>query len=438
MAHVGLHAIGALADRLGLGHCLSQVIPIRGERMPLHDRGKVLVQMALVLAGGGESCLDIEHLRAGEDLFGWVASDSTVWRTFHELSTGTLDEMSRALAGVRRKVWSRSQATTGTAPVVLDIDASLVPIHSENKATTAPTYKGGFGFHPMFCFADATGECLAEMLRPGNATANAVVDHLSILDAALLQLPEDVAKGHHVGDAVDGVGRQVIVRTDSAGCTRGFVAGCRERNISFMVVARTNAQVQGALFDAVGLDECWEPALDQSGRIRPGAGVIELTDMVDLANWPEGTRLIVRREPLHPGAQQTLFRATNFRYWGHYTDREGSPVRLDADMRAHAHVEDHILRLKESGLLRFPFADASANRAWLFVVAMAADLVRWFQLLCLDGGLSKARPKALRWSLLHAPGRLIRSGRRVIVRVLDHWPGAQAIVDAYTHIAAIT
>ena len=62
--------------------------------------------------------------------------------------------------------------------MILDIDASLVEIHSENKDGTAPNFKGGFGFHPMFCFADATGEALAAGLRPGNAAANDAADNL--------------------------------------------------------------------------------------------------------------------------------------------------------------------------------------------------------------------------------------------------------------------
>lgn len=60
VAHVGLHALGAFADRLGLGDSLSSRISITGERLPLHDRGKVLVQARLMLAGGGEACSDIE------------------------------------------------------------------------------------------------------------------------------------------------------------------------------------------------------------------------------------------------------------------------------------------------------------------------------------------------------------------------------------------
>jgi len=140
VAHVGLHALGCFADRLGLGDSLSARIPWAGGGVPLHDRGKVLVQSALMLAGGGECCLDIEHLRVGGDLFGSVPSDTTVFRTFHEISADTRAGIAEAVAKVRAQVWSRSAATTGTDPVILDIDASLVDIHSENKEQTAPTF----------------------------------------------------------------------------------------------------------------------------------------------------------------------------------------------------------------------------------------------------------------------------------------------------------
>ena len=111
-----------------------------------------------------------------------------------------------------------------------------------------------------------------------------------------------------------------------------------------------------------------------------------------------------------------------FRYWGHYTDAAGDPVDLDVHMRAHAHVEDHIRRLKDSGANRFPFTDIDANRAWLAVVCFADDLVRWFQLLCLTGALAVAEPKTLRWGLWHTPARLVHHARRRIVRILDGWP----------------
>ena len=384
MAHVGLHALGRFADRVGLGDALSAAIPWSGERFPLHDRGKVLVQMALMLAGGGESCADIEHLRLQEDLFGWVPSDTTVFRTFHQITPPTRKGIAQALAGVRAEVWRRSSATTGSAPVILDIDASLVEVHSEHKAGAAPTFKGGYGFHPMFCFADATGEALSSVLRPGNDGANTIADHVTVLDGAVAQLPEEIAAGHHEGDDPGLVQRSVIVRADSAGCTHGFLGACRARNIGFFVTARSNAQVTGAILAAIGEEHVWEPALDQDGELREGAAVCELTSLIDDPNLPEGTRLIVRREPLHPGAQRSLFPSLEFRYWGFYTDQDGDPVTLDATMRAHAHVEQHIARLKDSGLSRFPFTSFEANANWMMAVTMSADLVRWFQLLCFE------------------------------------------------------
>lgn len=245
VAHVGLHALGSFADRLGLGDALSSRIPWSGAGVPLHDRGKVLVQAALMLAGGGESCLDIEHLRIGGDLFGSVPSDTTVARTFHEITSSTRSGIAEAMAEIRAEVWSRS-STTGTDPVLLDIDASLVEIHSEHKEQTAPTFKGGFGFHPLFCFADATGETLSALLRPGNAGANTVADHITVLDDAIAQLPALIAAGHHEGDHSDLVQRDVIMRADSAGCTEDFLAACRARNVGFYVSARRNAQVTAA------------------------------------------------------------------------------------------------------------------------------------------------------------------------------------------------
>ena len=121
----------------------------------------------LMLAAGGEACSDIEFLVSQPRLFGPVASDSTLYRTIRAIEPEVLADLTAKAAVTRAQVWRRMSATTGTAMVVLDIDASLVQIHSENKDGTGPNYKGGFGFAPMFCFADATGEALAGILRPG-------------------------------------------------------------------------------------------------------------------------------------------------------------------------------------------------------------------------------------------------------------------------------
>jgi hypothetical protein len=435
VAHVGLHALGSLADALGLGSALTSCIEPQSQRAPRHDRGKVLVQMALVLAGGGESCADVEHLRAQRDLFGDVASDSTVYRTFHEFDAAQRSHFARALAEVRTTIWKKLDVTSG--PVILDFDATLVMGLAESKENAAPTYKGGFGFHPLFCFSDLTGETLSHTLRPGSATANNSFDHVEVLDAAIAQLPVSISAGHHVGDELT-PSRQIIARADNAGCTREFLAACRDRTVNFSVTARTNAQLQSAICTVAGREDLWQPSRTQRGELRRGASVCEVTDYLNLRKMPSATRCIIRREPLHPGAQRRLFPSDEFRYWGFYTDCEGDPVELDLTMRAHAHVEDHIQRLKESGLTRFPFTSFEANANWLMTVAVAADLVRWFQLLCLEGRWRDARPKALRWEIFHAPGRIVRGARRVIVRLLDGWPTARQLLSAYQRIALLT
>ena len=439
VAHAGLHSLGRFADRIGLGSSLSEAIPWAGERAPLHDRGVVLTHAMLMLAAGGEACSDIEFLASQPRLFGAVASDSTLYRTMRAITPSVLGSLTTQAAVVRRQMWQRMAATTGTEMVVLDIDASLVEIHSENKAGTGPNYKGGFGFGPMFCFADATGEALAAMLRPGNASANTVTDHFAVLDAAIDQLPDEIAAGHHTGDDASTVRRAVQVRTDSAGCTNGFVWGCRQRNIGFAVVARTNASIHGAIsrIHATDPDKRWQPARRRTGDNAVRSEVAEITDLVDLSGWPDGTRMIVRREHLHQGAQRSLFPSLCYRYWGHYTDADGDPVGLDAHMRDHAHVEDHIKRLKDSGLERFPFTDLDANRAWLQLVCLAADLVAWFQHLCCTGELATAEPKRLRWTLWHTPARIVRRAGQEIVRIIDAWPTAGDILDAHQRITAL-
>lgn len=436
VAHVGLHALASFGDRLGLGDSLSAAMARVSPASAFHDRGKVLAQAMVMLAGGGEACSDIERLRAQPALFGSVPSDSTLYRTVRSIDVDTLEDLRASVAAVRAEVWSRSSATTGTEAVVLDLDASLVEIHSENKEGTAANYKRGFGFSPMFCFADATGEALSGRLRPGNATHNSIADQLEVLDDSIDQLPHDIAAGHRRGDDPGLVERAVVVRADSAGGSRNLCAEFRARNIGFAVVARSDAQIKAAISVAAADPTRWTPALTQAGDIRDGASVAELSDLVDLTGWPARTRLIVRREPLHPGAQTSLFPSLEFRYWGHYTDGDLPVIDADVFIRAHAHVEDHIRRLKASGLERFPFTSLDANKAWLFLVCLGADLVRWFQLLCLAGRLAKAEPKTLRWQLWHTPGRVVRRARRTIVRLLD-WPEANQLHRAYRRIALI-
>jgi len=179
-SHVGLHLLGDLADRAGLTSAYSTALPWTGERAPGQDRGRLLAQVAVTLAGGGVCVSDVAALRDQPDLFGEVASSATIWRAVHQVDDKSLEALRAARATARAKVWNTFGAPEETT---LDIDAALIEIHSANKESAAAHYKGGYGFHPMLCFADATGEALAGILRPGNAAANSGADQLELARA---------------------------------------------------------------------------------------------------------------------------------------------------------------------------------------------------------------------------------------------------------------
>ena len=421
----GLFALGRFADRVGLTEALSAAVPARGERAPVHDRGAVLAHALLVLAGGGEACTDIEYLRAQRELFGEVASGSTLYRTLTGLGPGGPEALMSAAAAVRSGLWADHDRGR---PLVLDIDSTLVEIHSENKEGAAPHFKGGYGFHPMVC-STADGEPLWIKQRPGNAAANDIADHLEVIDAAVSMLPEPDSAGHREGDDSELAQRSLVVRIDAAGCSPRLAAGLAARNIGFMVSARSNPAVKAAIRGALGDPGRWHNAHPQRQRRKPGrAQVADLTDLVDLAGWPEGTRLIVRREPLHPGAQRSLFPSDNYRYWGFLTDQTGDTAQLDRLMRSHADVENAVCRLKDSGLARMPFTAWHANSAWAALCMTGLALVGWFQTCCLTGALRRAAPKRLRWQLWHLPALVCHTGRRVLLRLPQQHPGARALL----------
>ncbi|MFG2639348.1 transposase, partial [Streptomyces sp. NPDC048362] len=188
-------------------------------------------------------------------------------------------------------------------------------------------------------------------------------------------------------------------------------------------------------------DHLWHPSLEQDGTLRTGAEVAELTGMVDLADHPDGTRIIVRRERPHPGAQLSLFDLDEgTRHQVFLTDTphgEGSLQHLEARHRAHARVEDRIRCGKSTGLGRFPSRHFAINTAWLELALTAVDLLTWAQVLLLKGGLASAEPKKLRYRLLHAAARITRGGRRLHLRISATWPWRDELVAAFTRLAAL-
>jgi hypothetical protein len=430
VSHAGTHLLGELADRIGLTSAYSAAIPRTGERAFGHDRGRLLAQVAVMLAAGGRCVADMAALRDQPDVFGDVASAPTIWRAFDQIDVTVLDSLRAARAQARAKAWA-----AGTAPeqVVLDVDASLVEIHSERKQGATPHFKRGFGFHPMFCFLDASGEALAGVFRAGNAAANSGADQLAVVAMAIAQLPAEQQRGHLPGDDPDAVVHPILVRADSAGAVRSFIDGLVARNCQFSISARVSNALDAAI--AAVTDNAWRSAINADGEPRRGAQVAELDLTVD--GWPTGTRAIVRRERPHPGAQLRLWDHNGMRHQVVLTNQPGDPVELELRHRRHGQVENRIKNLKDCGLERLPFTSFAANAAWMEMVLAAADLLAWSQTLLFTGELRVAEPRTFRYRILHIAARLIRSARRTWLRLPEHWPWTSDLLDAYRRLATI-
>jgi hypothetical protein len=178
--------------------------------------------------------------------------------------------------------------------------------------------------------------------------------------------------------------------------------------------------------------------LDTDGSERENGQIAEITASLDLSSWPEGSRMIVRRERPHPGAQLSFTDHDGYRFQAILTDQPDTDIAiLERRHRQRARVEDRIRDDKDTGLAKLPFKEFALNEVWLEIVMLAHDLIVWTQALLLNGELAKAEPKRLRYQLLHVAGRLAFSGRRAKLHLQRTWPWATELATAVEKLKAL-
>ena len=417
VSRAGSALVAQVADKVGLTQALSLRLAAIKQRRRGHDPGRVIRDLAVMLADGGECVSDLGAVREQDALFGPVASDSTAFRMVDRIAStpGLLGAVRVAHARARARFWELHGAPER---LTLDVDATLITAHSE-KENAAGNYKGGYGFHPLQVYLDETREALGSLLRPGNAGSNTAEDHKTVIDLALGQIPQQYIERI-----------EILVRADSAGATHGLVDYCREGGMRFSVGYELTEQVRAAILQIP--EDAWVAALDQDGSERTNGEVAEITDSVDLTGWPEGSRLIVRRERPHPGAQLSFTDHDGYRFQAILTDQIDSDIAvIECRHRQHAHVEDRIRDDKDTGLSKFPFKEFALNEVWSQIVMLAHDLIVWTQALLLDGELAKAEPKRLRYRLFHVAARLAFSGRRAKLHLDHEWPWVTELTAAF-------
>ena len=423
VSHAGSALLAQIADKSGLTQALSVRLAGLKARRSGHDPGRVVRDLAVMLADGGDCLADIAALRDQDALFGAVASDSTAFRVIDRIACtpGLLDALADAHARAREHVWTQVGAPDR---VTIEVDATLVGSHSE-KEGAAGNYKGGYGFHPLMAYCDETGEALAAILRPGNAGSNTAADHVTVVEHALAQIPAELIETI-----------EILVRADSAGATHDLIDFCREHRLRYSVGYELSDPVRAAILKIP--EDSWIAALKTDGSERENGQIAEITTSLELSGWPAGSRVIVRRERAHPGAQLAFTDHDGHRFQAVLTDQPDPDIQvLERRQRQRAHAETHIRNDKDTGLRNMPFRDFEHNRVWLMLVGIAHDLLAWTQRLLLTGELARAEPKRLRYRLLHVAARLAFHARKATLRIHAAWPWATALVDAFTRARAL-
>jgi hypothetical protein len=274
-------------------------------------------------------------------------------------------------------------------------------------------------------YCDETGEALAAILRPGNAGSNTAADHVAVIEHALEQVPAELIKTI-----------EILVRTDSAGATHELMDFCRSHRLRYSVGFELTDAVRTAILKIP--EAAWVCALATDGSGRENGQIAEITTSLDLSTWPTGSRVIVRRERAHPGAQLSFSDHDGHRFQAVLTDQPDPDIQvLERRQRQRAHAETHIRNDKDTGLRNLPFRDFEHNRVWLKLIGIAHDLLVWTQRLLLTGDLASAEPKRLRYRLLHTAGRLAFHARTATLRLHAAWPWAQALADAFKRVRAL-
>jgi hypothetical protein len=270
--HVGSRLLADVAAAAGVAEALDGAVGGGRRRRSAHAPGRVLADLAVMLADGGVAIGDLAVLRDQSGVFGPVASTATAWRVLASVEESLLEKVKVARVAARERAWLLRGEAGRTVPtvrcagtvvpgLVIDVDATLVTCHSEKQGAAA-TFKHGFGYHPLLAWLDNTGEALAGMLRPGNANANTAADHIQVTDEALAQIPDEYRHG-----------APILIRADGAGATKTWLAHLRSLreqhglNVSFSVGFSLTNQLK----DAIGLlpETAWTVAVDAAGEPRP-------------------------------------------------------------------------------------------------------------------------------------------------------------------------
>ena len=323
------------------------------------------------------------------------------------------------------------------------MDATLVTASSD-KEGAAPTWKKGYGFHPLGAWLANTRECLAMLLRPGNAGSNTFTDHQEVLAAAIGQVPARFR-------------RKILIRVDGAGASHELIAhllslSSARKSVLFTCGWMITAADEDAIRQVPA--GAWKPGTTQDGEAEEDKDVAEITGLMTRAgNWPQGLRWIARRvtpSRRHVRNLTDYEKKTGWKYSITCTNIPDAgiagvpgshhPQYIDTVHREHAVVETGGVRTaKAMGLRNLPSKTWQVNCGWVIAANIAADLAAWTRLLgCHDDpDLREADPETLRYRIWHIPARLARHARERVLKISPDWPWKNAFLTCWQRLCAL-
>jgi hypothetical protein len=411
-AHAGAVLIRAAAHAVGLGTAIASHLRLKKRARGLTESETILA-IAEAIALGAECLDDLSVARsdqAQQELRGFaVPAPQTAGSFLKRFSLGHIGQLDKALRAVHLRAFQLLGIKSGDL-VTLDFDSTYIRSYSSRREGADPTWTKRYTLHPLLCFVAEFGTCLHAKLRRGKAATSTGIKDFVV--ECLRRIPAGV---------------HVRARFDSGFLSSPLFAELERRGVFYLCGVPLIPRLTSVIRQIP--DACWSPCLDKDEGEIPEFGYRVASDRTNRFR-----RYVVKRIPVDIGEQAELETA-GFHYWG------SSPTtmnQIQPRSESEAQVESGMRELKENfGLDVLRKHGFMANWAWLLIVATALNLTRWSQLLGAldpDGDL---RAKRLRYRYFNIPALLVRSGRRLILKLQRNYPLLDRFVAALKRLQSL-
>jgi len=413
-AHAGAVLIRAAAHAVGLGTAIAAHLHLKKRARGLSETESILAMAEAVALGA--TCLDdlaiarADH--AQEELRGFaVPAPQTAGSFLKRFTLGHIRQLDKTLRVVHLRAFELLGVKQGQS-VTLDFDSTYIRSYSSRRQGADPTWTKRYTLHPLLCFVAEFGTCLHAKLRRGKVASSTGIS--SFVDESLRRIP---------------IGVRIRARFDSGFYDSKLFAKLEAKGVTYLCGVPLIPRLTSVIREIP--DACWTPCLDKEEGEVAEFGYRMAHDKVF-------RRYVVKRIPVNVGEQLEI-ESAGYHHWVLVTnDHAADPATLESEHRHKAQVESGMRELKENfGLDVLRKHGFMANWAWLLIVATALNLTRWSQLLGSLDADGDMRAKRLRYRYLNVPALLVRSGRRLVLKLQRSYPLFDRFVAALTCLQSL-